>query len=192
MRCHAVGSAALASRWEGPWAAWGGGLPHSRPCARSATIFARSQPAQKSGAPAGRRCRRGRQRLPAHLLQGGRDLVTSPSSGLALLSLPPLPLSLSATKFSRPAAQHPLWESGWAGLRRRRQKAEQADRGLVPSLSSGLVLLSALSPSQLVVGHQIFSACGAAPPAALGWPAAQKAGSRKQTGDYPLLQGGGG
>jgi hypothetical protein len=34
--------------------------------------------------------------------------------------------------------QHPLW----AGLRRRRQKAEQADRGLVLGLSSGLALLS--------------------------------------------------
>ena len=62
-----------------------------------------------------------------------------PPPWLRIGALLPLPLSSSATKFSRPAAQHPLW----AGLRRRRQKAEQAgDRGLVPSLSSGLALLS--------------------------------------------------
>jgi hypothetical protein len=48
------------------------------------------------------------------------------SSGLALLSLPLS--SSSATKFSRPSAQHPFW----VGLRRRRQKAEKADRGLLP------------------------------------------------------------
>ena len=70
------------------------------------------------------------------LLPGGGDLVRSLSSILALLSRPLG--SSSATKFSWPAAQHPLW----AGLRRRRQKAEQADRGLVLSLSSGLALLS--------------------------------------------------
>jgi hypothetical protein len=116
------------------------------------------------------------------LLGQAPDLVLSPSSGLALLSLP---LSLSAprrppnTKFSRHVAQHPFW----AGLRRRRQKAEQADRGLPPpsgggrdlviSPSSGLLracwlleLLCSLSlslPSRLLVGHQNFSACGAAP-----------------------------
>ena len=101
----------------------------------SATKFSRpaaQHPAPIFGWPAAQKrqkAERADQGLPAHLLQGGRDLVLSPSSGLALLSLP-LPLSLSATKFSRLAAQHPLW----AGLRRRRQKAEQADRGLPPRL----------------------------------------------------------
>jgi hypothetical protein len=49
----------------------------------------------------------------------------------ALLSLPLS--SSSATKFSRPAAQHPFW----TGLRRRRQKAEQSDRGLPPPSGGG-------------------------------------------------------
>ena len=72
---------------------------------------------------------------------GGGDLVLSLSSGLALLSRPLG--SSSATKFSWPAAQHPLW----AGLRRRRQKAEQADRGLVLRLSSGLGSALSLAPA---------------------------------------------
>jgi hypothetical protein len=46
--------------------------------------------------------------LPAHLLQGGRDLVLSLSSARLGSAL--------SHQFSRPAAQHPLW----AGLRRRR------------------------------------------------------------------------
>jgi hypothetical protein len=49
-------------------------------------------------------------------------------------------------------------------------------RDLVLSLSSGLALLSLPLPLARLVGHQIFSACGAAP--TLGWPAAQKAESR--------------
>jgi hypothetical protein len=120
--------------------------------------------------------------------RGGGDLVLSRlSSGLvgALLSLPLS--SSSATNFSRPVAQHPLW----AGLRRRRQKAEQADRGLVLSLSFGLALLSL--PLSSSSATKISRPCGAAP--ILGWHAAQKAESRasgSRTTDYPLLQGGAG
>jgi hypothetical protein len=60
--------------------------------------------------------------------QADRGLVPSPLSSSSLsLSLSSSSLvGHPATKFSRPAAQHPLW----TGLRRRRQKAEQADRGL--------------------------------------------------------------
>jgi hypothetical protein len=73
--------------------------------------------------------------------QGGGDLVLGLSSSLALLSLPLS--SSSATKFSRPAAQHPISSrKRIQQQRRRRQKAEQADWGLVLSLSSGLALLS--------------------------------------------------
>jgi hypothetical protein len=95
--------------------------------------------------------------------------------------------------------QHPLW----AALRRRRQKAEQADRGLPPtpspppsrgggdlvlSLSSGLALLS-LSLSLSARRPPNFSACGAAP--TLGWPAAQKAESRASgSGTTPSFRGG--
>jgi hypothetical protein len=118
------------------------------------------------------------------LLPGGGALVLSLSSGLALLSLPLG--SSSATKFSGPAAQHPLW----TGLRRRRQKAEQADRGLVPSLSSGLGLCSLSLSARRRPPN--FSACGAAP-AALGWHAAQKAESRAiRPGTTPSFRGGGG
>jgi hypothetical protein len=81
-------------------------------------------------------------------------------------------------------------------LRPAAQKAESRASGSGASPQPQLRLGSALSPSQLVVGgHQFFAACGAAP--VLGWPAAQKAGSRassKQIGDYayPLLQPSGG
>jgi hypothetical protein len=54
----------------------------------------------------------------------------------------------------------------------------------IAAIRKKLRLGSALSPSQLLVGHQSFYACGAAP--ILGWPAAQKAESResrKQIGD---------
>ena len=117
--------------------------------------------------------------------RGGGDLVLSLSSGLALLSLSPSPSQLVVGhQISRPAAQHPLW----AGLRRRRQKAEQADRGLPPpsggrggdlvlSLSSGLALLLSRSPSRLLVGSSAtkFSRPAAQHPAPIfGWPAAQK------------------
>jgi hypothetical protein len=61
---------------------------------------------------------------------------------------------------------------GWPAAQKAENRA-QADRGLVLSRSSGLRLGAALSPSQLVVGHQIFAACGAIP--VLGWRAAQKA-----------------
>jgi hypothetical protein len=59
--------------------------------------------------------------------------------------------SSSATKISRPAArQHPFW----AGLRRRRQKAEhQADRGLPPRL-----LLQG-GGGDLVLSHGPSSVC---------------------------------
>ena len=53
--------------------------------------------------------------------------------GFCSLSLSAAPRRPPATKISRPAAQHPFW----TGLRRRRQKAEQADRGLGLRLSSG-------------------------------------------------------
>ena len=92
----------------------------------------------------------------------------------------------SATKFSTPAAQHPAPIFGWPAAQKR-QKAERADRrppahllqggrNLVLSPSSGLALLSLPLPLSLSLGHQIFSACGAAP--TLGCPAAQKAESR--------------
>jgi hypothetical protein len=126
---------------------------------------------------------------PRLLLQGrGGDLVLSPSSGLALLFLP-LPLSSpSATKFSRPAAQHPLW----AGLRRRRQKAERSlSSALAPAC--GLALLSALSPSQLLSARRRPPTfCGLRRSTRFGLACgAESRASSKQTGDYPLLQGGG-
>jgi hypothetical protein len=89
-----------------------------------------------------------------------------------------------ATKFSRPAAQHPFW----TGLRHRRQKAEQADRGLGLRLGSGLGLCS-------------LSLSARRPPNFLGLrrsthfglpPAAQKAESRaSRSGTTPSFKGGG-
>ena len=61
--------------------------------------------------------------------RGGGDLVLGLSSGLALLSRSPsrLLVGSSATKFSRPAAQHPAPIFGWPAAQKR-QKAERADR----------------------------------------------------------------
>jgi hypothetical protein len=77
--------------------------------------------------------------LPDKLIKTGKQPAIkkrkpATSSGLApaLLSLPLS--SSSATKFSGPAAQNPCW----AGLRRRRQKAEPAGRsGTTPSFRGG-------------------------------------------------------
>jgi len=84
-----------------------------------------------------------------------------------------------------------------ADLRRRRQKAEQADRGLVPiplsSSSLSLPLSSVVARRPPATNHQIFSACGVAP--TLGCPAAQKAESRASrsgtTPSPPPSRGGG-
>jgi hypothetical protein len=71
--------------------------------------------------------------------------------------------------------------SGGAGARPR--------SALAPAC--GLALPSALSPSQLAVGHQIFEACGAVP--ILGWPAAQKAEqAASRPGTTPSFRGGAG
>jgi hypothetical protein len=117
--------------------------------------------------------------------QADRGLVPAWTWGSALsLSAPRRP---PATKFSRPAAQHPFW----AGLRRRRQKVEQADRGVVLTPSSGLGLGALLSlPLGSSSATKLSRPCGAAPAYGLACGAEGRKQS-KRIGDYPLLQGGG-
>ena len=119
--------------------------------------------------------------------QADRGLVPSQPSQL-LVALSPSQLVArrppATKKFSRPAAQHPFW----TGLRHRRQKAEQADRGLGLRLGSGLGLcslsLSARRPPNFL-GLRRSTHFGLA-------PAAQKAESRaSRSGTTPSFKGGG-
>ena len=118
---------------------------------------------------------------------GGGDLVLSPSSGFQLPAwLCSFSLSLSARRPPNFPGLRRSTRCGLAcGAEGRKQSKQIGDCcTLLPGggviWSSALAPLgSALSlplPFSSAVGHQIFSACGAAP--TLGWPAAQKAESR--------------
>ena len=128
--------------------------------------------------------------------KGGGDLVLGLSSGVALLSRSPsrLLVGSSATKFSRPAAQHPAPIFGWPAAQKR-QKAERADRRPPAHLLQGgrdLVLslvglsLSACRPPNFLGlrrSTHFGLACGA-----------EGRKQSKQIGDYPLassFKGGG-